>query len=555
MSKNNITIPDTWRWVTLEEITITSSGGTPDRTNFNYFTGNIPWVKSGELNYNVIIETEEHITQEAVDYSSAKVFPKGSLLIALYGNTVGRMAFLGIDAATNQAIASITSFLINTRYLYYYLMSSKEELLSKREGSAQPNISQKVLNKFLFPLAPLQEQNGIVEKIEELFSELDSILLNFEVLKAKSKIYWLSEINAFLKGKKRYTILYEVVEPRNKLDEIDKIRSSLGKKYTGKNDVDNQNVINCDLPNHWKLVKLSDLYINPVESITDGPFGSNLKSDDFKETGYPVLKIQNIDRNKFISKDISFVSEEKFNQLDKHQFKSGDIIITKLGSPLGKACIVPNNFKEGVIVADLIRLKQSEYINSKFLMYSLNAPYIISQIEKLSKGTTRQRVTLRDVRNLVIIFPSLEEQKLIVNSIEELDDEINGLSEIISKSYLDVQALRQKILIDAFSGGLIKELFEGDIEDYLEQISEEKKRYLIKLKEGQKNIVKTKKVNINMDLIEILEKDENPISSHTLWQMSIYKNDIEEFYKKLKELESKIRELKEGHLSFIELIK
>jgi len=555
VSKNNITIPDTWRWVTLEEITITSSGGTPDRTNFNYFTGNIPWVKSGELNYNVIIETEEHITQEAVDYSSAKVFPKGSLLIALYGNTVGRMAFLGIDAATNQAIASITSFLINTRYLYYYLMSSKEELLSKREGSAQPNISQKVLNKFLFPLAPLQEQNGIVEKIEELFSELDSILLNFEVLKAKSKIYWLSEINAFLKGKKRYTILYEVVEPRNKLDEIDKIRSSLGKKYTGKNDVDNQNVINCDLPNHWKLVKLSDLYINPVESITDGPFGSNLKSDDFKETGYPVLKIQNIDRNKFISKDISFVSEEKFNQLDKHQFKSGDIIITKLGSPLGKACIVPNNFKEGVIVADLIRLKQSEYINSKFLMYSLNAPYIISQIEKLSKGTTRQRVTLRDVRNLVIIFPSLEEQKLIVNSIEELDDEINGLSEIISKSYLDVQALRQKILIDAFSGGLIKELFEGDIEDYLEQISEEKKRYLIKLKEGQKNIVKTKKVNINMDLIEILEKDENPISSHTLWQMSIYKNDIEEFYKKLKELESKIRELKEGHLSFIELIK
>jgi len=505
VSKNNITIPDTWRWVTLEEITITSSGGTPDRTNFNYFTGNIPWVKSGELNYNVIIETEEHITQEAVDYSSAKVFPKGSLLIALYGNTVGRMAFLGIDAATNQAIASITSFLINTRYLYYYLMSSKEELLSKREGSAQPNISQKVLNKFLFPLAPLQEQNGIVEKIEELFSELDSILLNFEVLKAKSKIYWLSEINAFLKGKKRYTILYEVVEPRNKLDEIDKIRSSLGKKYTGKNDVDNQNVINCDLPNHWKLVKLSDLYINPVESITDGPFGSNLKSDDFKETGYPVLKIQNIDRNKFISKDISFVSEEKFNQLDKHQFKSGDIIITKLGSPLGKACIVPNNFKEGVIVADLIRLKQSEYINSKFLMYSLNAPYIISQIEKLSKGTTRQRVTLRDVRNLVIIFPSLEEQKLIVNSIEELDDEINGLSEIISKSYLDVQALRQKILIDAFSGGLIKELFEGDIEDYLEQISEEKKRYLIKLKEGQKNIVKTKKVNINMDLIEILE--------------------------------------------------
>lgn len=549
-------IPKHWKWVTLDEVSITSSGGTPDRNNSNYFSGIIPWVKSGELNYNVITETEEYITQEALDYSSAKVFKKGSLLIALYGNTVGRMAFLGVDASTNQAVASITPFLINTKYLYYYLMSSKEELLNKREGSAQPNISQKILNNFSFPLAPPQEQNIIVEKIEELFSELDTILLNFEVLNTKSKIYWLSEINSFFKGKKEFTVLSKVTNPQNKLEEIDKKRALIGKSYKGQNDIDNKNVINYDLPNHWRLVKLSDLYIDPVDSITDGPFGSNLKSTDFQETGFPVLKIQNIDRNKFISKDISFVSKDKFDQLEKHQFKSGDMVITKLGSPLGKACIVPNNFKKGVIVADLIRIKESEYINSKFLMYSLNSPYIISQIEKLSKGTTRQRVTLRDVRNLVVIYPSLEEQELIVNSIEELDAEINDLSEIINQSCLNVQALKQKILQDAFSGSLInKESYEEDLEDYLKQISIKKEEYLIKLKEQQKNIIKTKRININMDLLEILEKEKNPISSHTLWQKSIYKNDIEEFYKKLKELESKIRELKEGHLSFIELIK
>ena len=113
MSSSLFEIPKHWKWVTLNEVSVTSSGGTPDRKNSNYFRGNIPWVKSGELNYNVITETEEYITQEAVDYSSAKVFPKGSLLIALYGNTVGRMAFLGIDATTNQAVASIKSFCIN----------------------------------------------------------------------------------------------------------------------------------------------------------------------------------------------------------------------------------------------------------------------------------------------------------------------------------------------------------------------------------------------------------------------------------------------------------
>lgn len=556
MNSNKNKIPKHWKWVTLGEVSVTSSGGTPDRKNFNYFGGDIPWVKSGELNYNTITETEEYITQEAVDYSSAKVFPKGSLLIALYGNTVGRMAFLGVDSTTNQAVASITSFLINPKYLYYYLMSSKEELLNKREGSAQPNISQKVLNDFLFPIASLQEQNIIVEKIEELFSELDSILLNFEVLNTKSKIYWLSEINSLFRGKKEFTVLKKNNNPEKILQEIDKKRLLIKKKYTGKNDIDNKDVINYDLPKHWQLVKLSDLYVDPVDSITDGPFGSNLKSDDFQETGLPVLKIQNIDRNKFISKDISYISEEKFNQLEKHQFRNRDIVITKLGSPLGKACIVPNNFNKGVIVADLIRIKKNEYINSKFLMYSLNSPYVISQIEKLSKGTTRQRVTLRDIRNLVIIFPSIEEQELIVNNIEELDDEINDLSEIINRSSLNVQALKQKILQDAFSGNLInKEIYEENIEDYLEQIHLKKEEYLFKLKEHQKSIVKTKRINVNMDLLDILEKEENPISSHTLWQRSIYKNDIEEFYKKLKELESKIREIKEGHLSFIELIK
>ncbi|WP_293302483.1 restriction endonuclease subunit S [Pedobacter sp. UBA4863] len=553
----NKDIPTHWKWVTLDEIFVTSSGGTPDRKNFNYYVGDIPWVKSGELNYNTITETDEYITQEAIDYSSAKVFPKGSLLIALYGNTVGRMAFLGVDAATNQAVASITSFLINTKYLYYYLMSCKEELLNKREGSAQPNISQKVLNKFLFPLAPLEEQNAILEKIEELFSELDSISLNFESLKSKSKIYWLSEINSFLKGQKHYTILSKVnIKPQKKLEEIIEKRVSLGKKYTGRSNIDNKKIINYTLPNHWRLAKLSDLYVDPVDSISDGPFGSNLKSDDFQETGFPVLKIQNIDRNKFISKDISYVSEEKFNKLEKHQFQNGDVIITKLGSPLGKACIVPANFNKGIIVADLIRIKKNEYINSKFLMYSLNSPYIISQIEKLAKGTTRQRVTLRDVRNLIIIFPSIEEQELIVASIEELDDEINILTDVVNQSSLNVQALKQKILLDAFSGNLINyDINKANVTKYLEKILVEKERFLNKIKKQQKKIVKTSRINSDMDLLEVLKKEENPISSHALWQKSIYKSDIEEFYKKLKELDTKIRELKDGHLSFIELIK
>lgn len=162
-------LPEGWIWTTIGDIAILSSGGTPSRANSGYFRGSIPWVKSGELNYNIITDTEEKITQEAFDSSSAKIIPSKSLLIALYGSTVGKIAILGIDASTNQAVASITNFTnFNQYFLYYYLLHSREKLLQKRKGGAQPNISQKILSEFYFPLPPLSEQNRIVSNIEHL---------------------------------------------------------------------------------------------------------------------------------------------------------------------------------------------------------------------------------------------------------------------------------------------------------------------------------------------------------------------------------------------------
>src|SRR5690606_35105643 len=107
----------------------------PDRGNRSYFDGEIPWVKSGELNFDIITDTEEKITPLGLSNSSAKIISAGTLLIALYGATVGKLAFLGIDAATNQAIASITTTKsFNKKYLYYYLIFSREKLLKKRIG-------------------------------------------------------------------------------------------------------------------------------------------------------------------------------------------------------------------------------------------------------------------------------------------------------------------------------------------------------------------------------------------------------------------------------------
>jgi len=132
-----------WRRATLGELCRTTSGGTPSRTRPEYFAGTIPWVKSGELTDGLVSEVEEFITDEALTNSSAKIFPAGTLLIALYGATVGRLGVLTRAAATNQAVCAIFPPTdLETRFLFWYLRYRRSDLIAQAVGGAQPNISQ-----------------------------------------------------------------------------------------------------------------------------------------------------------------------------------------------------------------------------------------------------------------------------------------------------------------------------------------------------------------------------------------------------------------------------
>src|SRR5699024_10438327 len=136
------------RKVKLPEIARMGSGGTPSRKNKKYYdNGTIPWLKSGELNNGIVRNTEEFITEVALEKTSAKIAPKGSLLVALYGATAGKVGILPFDSAINQAICYIKPYngKADTKYLYYFLMSKNQEILDKRVGGGQPNISQTIL--------------------------------------------------------------------------------------------------------------------------------------------------------------------------------------------------------------------------------------------------------------------------------------------------------------------------------------------------------------------------------------------------------------------------
>lgn len=148
------------------------SGGTPSRSCPQYYKGNIAWVKTGEVVNDEIFETEEHITEEAIANSSAKLYPKGALIIAMYGqgDTRGRTAKLGIDATTNQACAvlhDIDNNIISTDYLWYYLQGRYDDLRSLASGNNQPNLNAGKINNYDVVVPPMSVQNEIVAYIRE----------------------------------------------------------------------------------------------------------------------------------------------------------------------------------------------------------------------------------------------------------------------------------------------------------------------------------------------------------------------------------------------------
>lgn len=157
--------------VLLSDICETGSGGTPSRSRHDvyYEGGTIPWVKSGELATGQVVGTEEMITERAIRESSAKLLQPGGLLLAMYGATVGQVARLRISAATNQAVCHIRPdpSRCETDYLYWFLVSSKSELLQQRVGGGQPNISQAIIRDLEVPLPDRDQQVRIATILDK----------------------------------------------------------------------------------------------------------------------------------------------------------------------------------------------------------------------------------------------------------------------------------------------------------------------------------------------------------------------------------------------------
>ena len=170
-------IPDSWEWIRIGNVYKTSSGGTPEKGHPEYYDGDIPWVKVGDMTSLYIDHTEDKITEEGLNSSSAKIFPADTILLAMYCNdAIGKSSILTKPMTTNQAICGLyPNPYLQKEYVYYAIQSNRRKLQEQSAGGAQKNINQKIVNELIIPLPPLAEQKRIVAKIEEVFKEIDKL--------------------------------------------------------------------------------------------------------------------------------------------------------------------------------------------------------------------------------------------------------------------------------------------------------------------------------------------------------------------------------------------
>ena len=438
-------IPDSWEWVRLGSIGDWRSGATPSRSVPEYYGGDIPWLKTGDLNDGYIDYIPESISHLALEKTSVRLNPTGSVLIAMYGATIGKVGILTFPATTNQACCACFPFEIYNEYLFYFLMSQKVAFVKQGEGGAQPNISKEKIITTLMPLPSLAEQYRIVAKIKELLPYADRYGKTYSAV---------NSLNAAFPDLLKKSILQEAVQgklvPQDENDEpasvlLERIRAEKQKlvaegkikkdkhesvifrrdnshyEKRGSEEVCIDDEIPFDIPNSWEWCRIGSLFqINP----------RNNTNDDTDAGFIPMALIKDGFKNEHC------FETRKWKDIKSGftHFANGDIVVAKITPCFQnrKSAIIsnlPNGVGAGTTELHVIRDVTSSLYMPYVLLFLKTNDFIENGVKNFSGTAGQQRIGKDFVSNYLIPIPPVNEQKRIVDSAFNIFSKIENLAD------------------------------------------------------------------------------------------------------------------------------
>ena len=401
-------VPENWEWTTLGEIGTWQSGATPSRLRKDYYGGNIPWLKTGDLNDGLITDIPEFITQKALDETSVKLNPIGSILIAMYGATIGKIGILTFPATTNQACCACSDYKIEQMYLFYFLLANKKVFIAMGGGGAQPNISKEKIAVTFMPLPPLTEQQRIVVEIERWFKLIDAIDqskadLQTTITQTKSKILDLA-----IHGK---------LVPQDPNDEP---ASELLKRINPKAQITCDNEHSEKLPQNWTLAKGKNIF-------------APMKSTKPKDKEFQYIDIDSIDNRRQIIRKIKTIQTKNAPSRASRFTQKNDVVFSMVRPYLRNIAKVANDnciASTGFYVCSSI----PQILNSDYCYYLMTSDYVVNGLNQFMKGDNSPSINKGHIDNWLFALPPLVEQQRIVQKIETLFSVLDNIQEALEVS-------------------------------------------------------------------------------------------------------------------------
>ena len=389
-------LPQGWKEDRIDNLSYKIlSGGTPNRSISSYYGGNIPWVKTGEVQDCVIYDTEEKITEEGLKNSSAKVFPKGTLLVALYGATAAKLAILAIDAATNQACCGIQvdESKILMKYIYYYLLDQRSNLLALTSGAGQQNLNVgKIKNYYISYPTDKDEQDYIVKT-------LDAVA---EMIRLRKETIQLTK------------------------DLIPAIfQEMFGDPITN--------------PKGWEITTLG----NP--DVCTLQYGYTATAQDSGDTRY--IRITDIGKDGYIDNgNKAWLNYD--NKMEDYKLYHKDILVARTGASYGKTLLY-NNDTDAIFASFLIRIifNKKKIIPEFYWAYSLTDSYW-QQANRLVSGVAQPQFNGSALKQILLMLPPWPLQEKFAKKDEQINKYIVAQQEELEH----FETLFQSLLQEAFTG-------------------------------------------------------------------------------------------------------
>ena len=410
-------IPEGWDlWKIIHASSHIGSGTTPKSDNGEYYGGRFLWVTTGELRENTIFDTKKKVNALALSkVPSLKIHPTGSVVIAMYGATIGRLGILGKQATTNQACCVIPpSKTIHNKYLFYWLYAMKQEIINMSSGGGQPNINQEKVAGLKVSAPHCNEQIQIANFLDHETARIDTLI-------AKQK-----KLIALLKEKRQAVISHAVTKGLNPNVEM----KDSGVEWLG------------EVPAHWEVKRL--------KYIGKAIIGLTYSPDDVvdEKEGTLVLRSSNIQNKNLAFKDNVFVNK---SIPEKLKTKLGDILIcSRNGSRnlIGKNAIIDES-AEGITFGAFMTVFRSEY--NKYLFQVFNSSLFDYQSGTFLTSTVNQ-LTTGNLNSFEVPFPSDKEKKEISHYLEFETTRIDGLIEKAKEAIMLMQERRTALISAAVTG-------------------------------------------------------------------------------------------------------